>query len=61
MIERFKIVFDKLEEAVEREAAEQAHAAALFAAPDSEIDEIRELCRLSTLVSEPDPVYFTGT
>jgi hypothetical protein len=60
---RFKIVFEKLEESLRaQEHSNDPDGAPTieFVSPD-EIDEIDELRRLSLELSEPESKYFTST
>ena len=51
--ERFKIVFEKLEEIKQQETAAEPSS--------SELDEIEELRRFSAELQQPDPTFFTTT
>lgn len=52
--ERFKIVFEKLQEVTTEEVTVESISA-------DELDEIDELRRFSAELSQPEPVLFTTT
>ena len=52
--ERFKIVFEKLEEVTSQEEAVETVSVA-------ELDEIEELRRFSAELNQPEPTLFTTT
>ena len=56
---RYRLIFEKLAEATEGErvGSDLPNVQITYL----ELDEIRELCRLSTLVSEPEPSSYTTT
>ena len=57
---RFRIVFEKLSEAVTAEAAPgDSQEAVVEQLSSAEFDEIDELRRLSQELSEPEPVVYT--
>ena len=58
MQERFRVVFKKLTEASRGEEVTECDA---LGTSDEELDEIRELCRLASLVRDPEPTTYTGT
>jgi hypothetical protein len=56
---RFRIVFEKLSEAVASEAAAGDQQPVVEQLSSAEYDEIDELRRLSLELSEPEPVVYT--
>jgi len=57
-VERFKIVFEKLEEAMAQESMAEAPTSGV--SPE-ELDEIEELRRFSAELSQSEPASFTTT
>jgi len=56
-IEKFKIVFEKLEEAVHQDGLGDL----VISVSPEELDEIEELRRFAAELSQPEPASFTTT
>jgi hypothetical protein len=57
----FTIVFTKMDEKAQAEAAEEQSAVVLSGDGFVELDELAELRRLVAEIAEPDPLSFTTT